>query len=159
MTCGSLIASACLIVLLSPGLVRPQEGEVPASPSRPAAGRVSAASKQAAEDRAILRQLSEAQRWLGEQTWHIKERVEALHSEFATLKDRDSTVEQELKALRDEVKGLYVESSTVKQQIDALKEDISGVNSNVSGFRTFSGFFIAVMILLLAVIFVLTIRR
>ena len=36
---------------------------------------------------------------------------------------------------------------------------LAGVNSNVSGFRTYSGFFIAVMILLLAVIFVLTIRR
>jgi hypothetical protein len=61
--------------------------------------------------------------------------------------------------MREEVKGLYVESSTVKQQIDALKSDIGGVNSNVLAFRTFSGFFIAVMILLLAVIFVLSIRR
>ena len=57
------------------------------------------------------------------------------------------------------IKGLYVESSSVKQQIDALKDDVAGVNSNVSAFRTFSGFFIATMILLLAVIFVLTIRR
>ena len=57
------------------------------------------------------------------------------------------------------MKGLYVELSGVKQQIDGLKEDVGGVNSNVSAFRTFSGFFIALMILLLAVIFVLTIRR
>jgi len=61
--------------------------------------------------------------------------------------------------MREEVKGLYWESSTVKQQIDTLKDDISAVNSNVSNFRTFSGFFIALMILLLAVIFVMTIRR
>jgi hypothetical protein len=61
--------------------------------------------------------------------------------------------------MRDEVKGLYVENSSLKQQIDGLKEQIDAVNSNVSGFRTFSGFFIAVMILLLAVIFVMTIRR
>ena len=82
-----------------------------------------------------------------------------MHGELATGEDEDSALAGEIKAARDEIKGLYVESSSVKQQIDALKDDVAGVNSNVSAFRTFSGFFIATMILLLAVIFVLTIRR
>ena len=116
-------------------------------------------TSQAAQDRALLRQLADAQRALGDEMQQLKERVEALHDDLAAQKDDESGTEQEVKALRDEVKGLYVESSTVREHIDALKEDIASVNSNVSAFRTYSGFFIAVMILLLAVIFVLTIRR
>ena len=65
----------------------------------------------------------------------------------------------EVTKLRDEVKGLYVETSSLRQQLDELKTEISGVNDNVSGFRTFGGFFIAVMILLLSIVFVMTVRR
>ena len=85
--------------------------------------------------------------------------MHSITCEIASEKDAQDASEQDVKALRDEVKGLYVESSTVREHIDALKDDIASVNSNVSAFRTYAGFFIAVMILLLAVIFVLTIRR
>jgi len=118
--------------------------EEPAPPARrthPTAARPAPPNPEAAEDRALLRQLADAQRALGEQIQQLRERVD------------------ELKAMRDEVKGLYVESSSVKAEIEGVKDDIASVNGNVSAFRTYSGFFIAVMILLLAVIFVLTIRR
>jgi septal ring factor EnvC (AmiA/AmiB activator) len=109
---------------------------------------------------ALLRQLADAQRGLGEQMQELRERVDALHTYLAERNDEDDGLDQDVKALRDEVKGLYVENSTLKQQIDSLREDVGGVNSNVSAFRTFAGFFLAIMILLLvAVVFVLTIRR
>lgn len=111
------------------------------------------------EDRAFLLQLAEAQRTLSEQLEQLKERIDWLYYEVTLRRDEHTGIDQELKATRDEVKGLYVESSSVKQAIDALKEDVGGVNSNVSSFRTFSGLFIALMILLLAVIFAMTVRR
>jgi hypothetical protein len=111
------------------------------------------------EDRAFLLQLAEAQRALSEQLEQLKERVDWLYYEVTLRRDEHTGIDQEVKAMRDEVKGLYVESSTVKQAIDALKEDVGGVNANVSSFRTFSGLFIALMILLLAVIFAMTVRR
>lgn len=146
----------CVVVLVA-GAVRGQEEETaPARRSRPAAAARPAPS---AQTDALLRQLAEAQRGLGEQMQELREHVDALHADLAARKDEDDGLDQDVKALRDEVKGLYVENSTLKQQIDSLREDVEGVNSNVSAFRTFSGFFLAVMILLLAVIFVLTIRR
>jgi len=149
-------------VVLLAGAAQAQEENFRTRRRRPrpaAAARAAAPDAQRAEERALLYQLADAQRSLGEQIQQLKDRVDTLHGELATGEDKDSALEQEVKAARDEIKGLYVESSSVKQQIDALKDDIAGVNSNVSGFRTFSGFFIATMILLLAVIFVLTIRR
>ncbi len=136
------LLALCLLALVA-GVAGAEEGE-PETPrprrARPAAAaRPAAPSAHAEEDRALLRQLADAQRSLGEQVQQLKDVLEALRADMASQKD--------------------VESSGVKQQIDALKDDIGGVNSNVSGFRTYSGFFIAVMILLLAVIFVLTIRR
>jgi chromosome segregation ATPase len=124
-----------------------------------AAAAPKAAQQRADEDHALLNQLAEAQRALGDQLQQLRERVDALHDSLAAKDDARTAHDEETKAMRDEVKGLYWESSQVKQQIDALKEDVAGVNGNVSNFRTFSGFFIAVMILLLAVIFVLTLRR
>jgi septal ring factor EnvC (AmiA/AmiB activator) len=118
-----------------------------------------AASKQAAQDQALLRQMAEAQKWVGEQTWHIRDGIERLHAEMAEERDRDTALDGEVKALREEVKGLYVENSTLKQELEALKEDIAGVNSNISSFRTISGLFIAVMILLLGGLFLVTSRR
>jgi predicted RNase H-like nuclease (RuvC/YqgF family) len=152
--------AACVLVLTAAMARAQEEAETAPRPrrARPPAARPAPPSL-SAEDRALLHQLAEAQRGLGEQMQELKDRVEALQGEVATEKDEQNGTAQEVKALRDEVKGLYVESSTVKERIDALKEDIAGVDSNVSGFRTYSGFFIAVMILLLAVIFVLTIRR
>ena len=111
------------------------------------------------DQKALLSQMAEAQKWAGEQLWHVKESLDTVPSLINELKDASNARQEEVQKLRDEVKGLYVETSSLRQQLDELKTDIGGVNANVSGFRTFSGFFIAVMILLLAVIFIMTIRR
>jgi hypothetical protein len=111
------------------------------------------------EQRALLNHMAEAQKWSGEQLWAVKEKVDAVPGMIDELKDANAARQEEIQKLREEVKGLYVETSSLRQQLDELKTDIGGVNDNVSGFRTFSGFFIAVMILLLAVIFVMSIRR
>jgi hypothetical protein len=103
--------------------------------------------------------MAEAQKWAGEQLWHVKEGIDGVPGMINELKDANAARGEEVQKMRDEVKGLYVETSSLRQQLEELKTDISGVNANVSGFRTFSGFFIAVMILLLAVIFIMTIRR
>ena len=157
MRSGTSLLAACMLVLAA-GVAAAQEGE-PAAPRRARPAAPAPPSKPAGEERALLYQLAGAQRSLGEQLQQVKDALEAVRGDVAGQKDQAAAVEQEVKALREEVKGLYVESSGVKQQIDALKDDIAGVNSNVSGFRNYSGVFIAVMILSLAVIFVLTIRR
>ncbi len=153
-----LILLFCL-VLVGAGVTSAQEKEAAPGGSRAAAPRASAAGKQMAEDRALLYQLSEAQRAVGEQLQDMKDKVETLTSELATALDRSETLEEEVKAMREEVKGLYWESSQVKQQIDGVKEDVAGVDSNLSGFRAAAGIFIAVMILLLLLIAGLTVRR
>jgi chromosome segregation ATPase len=135
-----------LLVLLT-GAASAQQAAAP--PRRPATD----------EQRALFNQMAEAQKWAGEQLWHVKEAIDSVPAMINELKDSNAAREQEIQKLRDEVKGLYVETSSLRQQLDELKSDIGGVDANVSGFRTFSGFFIAVMILLLAVIFVMTIRR
>jgi len=150
MLARGLVVALCLVPLVAAAQESRHARPVTAAPARPAA---------TAESDALLRQIADAQRSLGEELQGIQERLEALHNDIAASQDHDDAVDDDVKALRDEVKGLYVEDSTLKQQIDSLREDIDGVNSNVSGFRTFSGFFLAVMIMLLAVIFVLTIRR
>jgi septal ring factor EnvC (AmiA/AmiB activator) len=152
----TLVLAAGLALALAGGATGQEEQ--PAKP-RGTAPRAAAAKPPSVDIAAFLKQLAEAQRGLSDQMQQQKERMDWFHGELTAQQDRIAAVEQELKAMRDEVKGLYVESSAVKQAIDALKEDIASVNSNVSGFRTYSGFFIAVMILLLAVIFVLSIRR
>jgi chromosome segregation ATPase len=111
------------------------------------------------EQKTLLNQMAEAQKWAGEQLWHVKEAIDSVPGMINELKDANGAREDQVQKLRDEVKGLYVETSSLRQQLEELKNDIGGVNANVSGFRTFSGFFIAVMILLLAVIFLMTIRR
>ncbi len=126
-----------------------------ALPAQTAAQRRSAADEQ----RSLLNQMAEAQKWAGEQLWHMKQQIDTVPSMINELKDAAASREAELQKLREEVKGLYVETSSLRQQLDELKDEIGGVNANVSGFRTFSGFFIAAMILLLAVIFIMTIRR
>jgi chromosome segregation ATPase len=117
------------------------------------------AAKQEAEDRALLYQIAEAQRGVGEQMQQLQERMDELHGELARYQDQVSGLTDELKATREEVKGLYVENTTLKEQIDAAKDAIESVDANVSGFRTISGFFIAAMILLLVAIFARTVWR
>lgn len=149
-------AAALLVALAAPARAT---DAAPSTEDRPAARTAARSAKPSAEDRAFLLQLGEAQQALSEQLEQLKERIDWLYYEVTLRRDEHNGIDQEVKAMRDEVKGLYVESSTVKQAIDALKGDVSGVNSNVSAFRTFSGLFIALMILLLAVIFAMTIRR
>jgi chromosome segregation ATPase len=141
---GPLVAGALVLLLASPALA--QQKSTPAS-------------RAADDQRALLNQLAEAQKWAGEQLWHVKEGIDGLPDLINGLKDANAARDEEVQKMREEVKGLYVETSSLRQQLDELKADIGGVNANVSGFRTFSGFFIAVMILLLAVIFIMTIRR
>jgi chromosome segregation ATPase len=141
---GRLLAFGLLVLLSSAAFAQ-----------QPPAARRSVADEQ----RALLNQMAEAQKWAGEQLWHMKEALDTVPGMINELKDASTAREEEIQKLRDEVKGLYVETSSLRQQLDELKSDIGGVNANISGFRTFSGFFIAVMILLLAVIFILTIRR
>src|SRR5262249_22421453 len=118
-----------------------------------------AARTASTDERGFLRQLAESQRSLGDGIQQLRDRIDGLYGELAERKDEGTGLEQEVKELRDEVKGLYVENSSLKQMIESLKDDVQSVNSNVPGFRTFSGFFIAAMLLLLSVIFLLTIRR
>jgi hypothetical protein len=146
---GTLLITALVFLLAGTAHAQQQKGA-----SAPAAA---AASRAATDD--LLRQLAEAQKWAGEQLWHVKEGIDAVPGLVSELKDQNAARDEELQKLREEVKGLYVETSSLRQQLDGLKDDIGGVNANVSAFRTFSGFFIAVMILLLAVIFVMSIRR
>ena len=115
--------------------------------------------RQLAEQAALLSQMAEAQKWQGEELWHVKEQLEAVPGLIAEAKEGHTETQEEVGKLREEVKGLYVELSSVKQQIDDVKDDIAGVNTNVSGFRTYSGFFLALMLLIVAVIFAMSIRR
>ena len=157
---AAMIARGTLLVclaLLVPARVGAQDAATPAprharaaSPSRPT---------QSGETEALLHQLADAQRALGEQMQQLRDSVDALRSDLSEREDQDTGIDQDVKALRDEVKGLYVEDSTLKQQIDSLREDVDGVNSNVSAFRTFAGLFLATMILLLLLVLALTIRR
>jgi chromosome segregation ATPase len=146
---GTLLFAA--LVFLLPGVTQAQQKPPPN------AAATAAAARAATDD--LLRQLADAQKWAGEQIWHVKEGVDAVPGLINELKDQNAARAEEVQKLRDEVKGLYVETSSLRQQLDEVKGDIGGVNANVSAFRTFSGFFIAVMILLLAVIFVMSIRR
>jgi hypothetical protein len=140
---GSLIVVGLVLLLAAPAF---------AQKSTPA-------TRAADDQRALLNQMAEAQKWVGEQLWHVKEGIDGVPGMINELKDANAARDEEVQKMRDEVKGLYVETSSLRQQLEELKTDISGVNANVSGFRTFSGFFIAVMIVLLAVIFIMTIRR
>ena len=142
---GPLVGGALVLLLAFPALAQQQK-------STPA-------QRAADEQRALLNQLADAQKWAGEQLWHVKEGIDGLPALINGLKDANAARDEEVQKMREEVKGLYVETSSLRQQLDELKTDIGGVNANVSAFRTFSCFFIAVMILLLAVIFIMTIPR
>ena len=143
-----------LVLALAPAVAAQDKDAAGRAASRPGA-----ASKQVDEERALLYQVSEAQRGVGEQLQDLQTKVENLTNDLAAARDRSDALEEEVKAMREEVKGLYWESSQVKQQIDGVKEDIGGVDSNLAGFRAAAGIFIAVMILLLLLIAGLTVRR
>ena len=154
MTARALVLAACVAAVATPRALLAQDAARRAAAPKPAV-----VNRQTEEDRALLRQLAEAQRGLGEQMQEVKEALDAVHGDLATQQDKQNELEQEVKAMREEVKGLYVESSSVKQQIDAVRDDVKDVDSNVSGFRGYSGFFLALMLLTLVVIFFLVLRR
>jgi hypothetical protein len=118
-----------------------------------------AGDKAAAETEAFLRQMGDAQKWMGEELWRIKEKVDALPGLIAEAKEGDTAVLEDVAKLRDEVKGLYVELSTVKQQIEEVKEQIAGVDGNLSGFRTSSGIFLAFVVLMVILSTVMQVLR
>jgi peptidoglycan hydrolase CwlO-like protein len=117
----------------------------PARPTPPAQ------SPNSQETEAFLKQMGEAQKWMGEEIWKVKEKLDELPGVIAEAKEGDTATQEELSKMREEVKGLYVEISTVKQQIEDLKQDVAGVNSNLSAFRTSSGLFLAFVVLMVIV--------
>ena len=108
---------------------------------------VTTPDRNAQETDAFLKQMGDAQKWMGEEVWKIKDKVDALPGIIAEAREGDTATQEEVAKLREEVKGLYVELSTLKQQIEDLKGEIAGVNTNVSSFRTSSGIFLAVVML------------
>ncbi len=148
-----LLAVALTLVLTAAAFAQSDSGRrARSTPSKPAEPVQSI-------DPNLIRQLADAQKWAGEQIWHVKAAIEALPGSIAELKEEHAAAQDDLQKAREEVKGLYVELSNLRQELDELRTEIKGVDGNVSGFRTFSGLFIAVMLLLLAVIFMMTLRR
>ncbi len=148
-----------LLLFWGGGVASAQTEAGAARKPKPAAAKPAPPAPDLSELETLLRQLADAQKWAGEQIWHVKESVDALPEKFSEIQDGHTDLHDDVGKLREEVKGLYVELSSLRQQLEAVRGDVGGVDSNVSAFRTFSGFFIAAMILLLAVIAVMTIRR
>src|SRR5262249_6133468 len=117
------------------------------------------ASRAADEQRALLNQMAEAQKWAGEQLWHMKEGIDAVPGMISELKDANVARDADVQKLQDEGKGLYVGPSSLRQGVEGRKNDHGGVNPNLAGFRPFSGLFNPVMILVPAVILIMAIRR
>jgi peptidoglycan hydrolase CwlO-like protein len=111
------------------------------------------------ETEAFLRQMGDAQKWMGEEVWKIKDKVEALPDVIAECKEGQAASQEQIDKLRDEVKGLYVEISGVKQQFDEMKTEIDGVNANVTSFRNSSGVFLALVLVMAFISTVLTVLR
>jgi len=111
------------------------------------------------ETEAFLRQMGDAQKWMGEEVWKIKDKVEALPDVIAECKEGQTATQEQIDKLRDEVKGLYVEISGVKQQFDEMKTEIDGVNANVTSFRNSSGVFLALVLVMAFISTVLTVLR
>jgi hypothetical protein len=136
---------ALLVALIVVVVASGAEAAPPARPQPPPQ------SPTAQETDAFLKQMGEAQKWMGEEIWKVKEKLDELPGVIAEAKEGDVATQEELGKMREEVKGLYVELSTVKQQIEELKEDVAGVNSNLSAFRTSSGLFLAFVVLMVIV--------
>jgi hypothetical protein len=139
-----------LVVVVTGGVVA---AAPPARPQPPAQSQNSQATD------AFLKQMGEAQKWMGEEIWKVKEKLDELPGVIAEAKEGDTATQEELGKMREEVKGLYVEISTVKQQIEDLKEDVAGVNSNLSAFRTSSGIFLAAVLLMVIISTVIQVLR
>jgi len=111
------------------------------------------------ETEAFLRQMGDAQKWMGEEVWKIADKVDALPEVIAECKEGQTATQEQIDKLRDEVKGLYVEISGVKQQFDEMKSEIDGVNANVTSFRNSSGVFLALVLVMAFISTVLTVLR
>ena len=111
------------------------------------------------ETEAFLKQMGDAQKWMGEEVWKLREKVDELPGIIAECKEGQAATQEELDKLHDEVKGLYVEISGVKQQFDELKNDIAGVNANLTSFRNSSGVFLALVLVMAFISTVLTVLR
>ena len=111
------------------------------------------------ETEAFLRQMGDAQKWMGEEVWKIADKVDALPEVIAECKEGQTATQEQIDKLRDEVKGLYVEISGVKQQFDEMKTEIDGVNANVTSFRNSSGVFLALVLVMAFISTVLTVLR
>ena len=111
------------------------------------------------ETEAFLRQMGDAQKWMGEEVWKIADKVEALPEVIAECKEGQTATQEQIDKLRDEVKGLYVEISGVKQQFDEMKTEIDGVNANVTSFRNSSGVFLALVLVMAFISTILTVLR
>ena len=142
--------------LLAAAFVLALAGGTHAAPAPKPAAPPSPADK---ETEAFLRQMGDAQKWMGEEVWKIKDKVEALPDVIAECKEGQTASQEEIEKLRDEVKGLYVEISGVKQQFDEMKTEIDGVNANVTSFRNSSGVFLALVLVMAFISTVLTVLR
>ena len=139
-----LAAAVMLVLAGSAGAAPPKQTPPPA------------ASK---ETEAFLRQMGDAQKWIGEELWRVKEKVEALPGIIAESEENHAAAQEQIDKLRDEVKGLYVEFSSVKEQFEELKTEIAGVNDNVTSFRNSSGVFLALVLVMAFISTVLTVLR
>ena len=141
-----LLAAAVVLALTgSTEAARPATAAAPADNSR--------------ETEAFLRQMGDAQKWMGEEIWKLKEKVDELPGTIAECKEGQAATDEEIDKLRGEVKGLYVELSGVKQQFEEMKTDIAGVNANVTSFRSSSGVFLALVLVMAFISAVLTVLR
>ena len=151
-----LVAAAVALALGANGeTAAPPPIALAAAPHQPPAR----PERTASETDAFLKQMGDAQKWMGEEVWKIKDKVDALPGIIAEAREGDTATQEEVGKLREEVKGLYVELSTLKQQIEDLKGEITGVNGNVSSFRTSSGIFLAVVMLTVVFTAVMTVFR
>jgi hypothetical protein len=142
-----LLAAAFVLALAGGGHAAP--APKPAAPPPPADK----------ETEAFLRQMGDAQKWMGEEVWKIADKVDALPEVIAECKEGQTATQEQIDKLRDEVKGLYVEISGVKQQFDEMKTEIDGVNANVTSFRNSSGVFLALVLVMAFISTVLTVLR
>ena len=80
---GPLVAGALVLLLAFPALAQQQK-------STPA-------QRAADEQRALLNQLADAQKWAGEQLWHVKEGIDGLPALINGLKDANAARDEEVR--------------------------------------------------------------
>jgi peptidoglycan hydrolase CwlO-like protein len=154
-----LLAAAVALALVGNGEGATPPPTVPTTLAAASHQPIARPERTPSETDAFLKQMGDAQKWMGEEVWKIKDKVDALPGVIAEAKDANTATQEDVGKLREEVKGLYVELSTLKQQIEDLKDDITGVNTNVSSFRTSSGIFLAVVMLTVVFTAVMTAFR